>query len=706
MNLRCPTCGQRHFMQTQGLQLLQQALADNTATFRDGQWPAISALVQRKARLLVVQRTGWGKSLVYFLATRFLRDQGAGCTILISPLLSLMRNQIAAARRIGVRAETINSTNETEWRRIEAALHQDEIDVLLISPERLANDDFVRCLMPIANRVGLFVVDEAHCISDWGHDFRPNYRRIVRILRALPRTIPVLATTATANDRVVGDIVQQLGPNLEVQRGPLTRASLSLQNINLRSQAERMAWLASMLPQLSGSGIVYTLTVPDSKRLAHWLQSQGIDAAPYYGAMETNEREGLENRLLNNEVKVLVATVALGMGFDKPDLGFVIHYQRPGSVVHYYQQVGRAGRAVDDAYGILLNGEEDDAIADYFIRSAFPTPRDVELLLGTLRTANVALTIPKLQERVNLARGKIEKILEFLLLESPAPIQKTADGYVLNPVRWQMPVDRIERITNLRRGELERMQVYMGSQDCLMQFLAEELNDPGAGPCGKCVNCAGRLLPTDYPEDLALAAVQFLERQENPIQPRKRWPPALTDSEMHGNIAAAQQAQEGRALCRWGDPGFGTLVRRGKQQEHHFDEQLVEAAARLIVNRWRPTPAPTWITCVPSRRHQTLVPDFARHLARRVELPFVECIHKARDTEPQKTRANSFQQAQNLAGAFVVDQPTVRQGPVLLVDDMVDSKWTFTVTAALLRRAGSGMVYPFALADTSSEGND
>jgi ATP-dependent DNA helicase RecQ len=694
-------------MQEQALQLLRQALGDNTATFRDGQWQAISALVQRRARLLVVQRTGWGKSLVYFLATRLLRDQGAGCTILISPLLSLMRNQIAAARRIGVRAETINSTNETEWRRIEASLHRDEIDVLLISPERLANDDFVtRCLLPIANRVGLFVVDEAHCISDWGHDFRPNYRRIVRILRALPRTIPVLATTATANDRVVGDIVEQLGPNHEVQRGPLTRVSLSLQNINLRSQAERMAWLAGVLPQLPGTGIVYTLTVPDSKRLAHWLQSRGIDAEPYYGAMETSEREGLENRLLNNEIKVLVATVALGMGFDKPDLGFVIHYQRPASVVHYYQQVGRAGRAVDNAYGILLNGEEDDAIADYFIRSAFPTLRDVELLLGIMRTANVALTIPKLQEQVNLAKGKIEKILEFLLLESPAPIQRTAAGYVLNPVRWQMPVDRVERITNLRRGELGQIQVYVGSQGCLMQFLAEELNDPNAGPCGKCVNCAGHLVTEDYSEELAQAAVEFLDRLENPIQARKRWPPGLTDPEMHGNIAAAQQAQEGRALCRWGDPGFGTLVRQGKQQEQHFDEQLVEAAARLIGNRWQPDPAPTWITCVPSRGHRTLVPDFARGLARRLGLPFVGCIHEVRDTEPQKTRANSFQQAQNLLGAFVIDQATVRPGPVLLIDDMVDSKWTFTVTAALLRRAGSGVVYPFALADTSSEDND
>ncbi len=698
-------------MRTQAVTLLRQALKDPNAEFRDGQWEAISALVQRRVRLLVVQRTGWGKSLVYFLATRFLRDQGAGCTLLISPLLSLMRNQIAAARNIGVQAETINSANAADWPRIEGGLRGNQFDVLLISPERLANDDFVtRCLLPIANRVGLFVVDEAHCISDWGHDFRPDYQRIVRILKALPRNIPVLATTATANDRVVSDILQQLGPNLEVQRGPLTRASLSLQNIYLRSQVERMAWLANVLPGLPGSGIVYTLTIHDSERLAEWLKSQGIDAESYHGAMETEQREALENRLLNNEVKALVATVALGMGFDKPDLGFVIHFQRPTSVVHYYQQVGRAGRAVDNAYGVLLNGEEDDEIADYFIRTAFPTAEEVNQLLAAMQAANGALTVPNLQQRVNLPKGKIEKILKFLLLESPAPIQRIPSGrgsaYVLNPVRWQMPMDRIERITNLRRQEQERMRAYMNTPDCLMQFLAEELNDPSAAVCGKCANCTGRLLSESYRDDLAQAAVEFLNRLENVILPRKKWPPGLPDPAMKGNIAPEDQALEGRALCRWGDPGFGALVRLGKQRDHFFDDQLVEAAARLIRNRWRPDPTPRWLTCVPSRQHQTLVPNFARRLARRLGLPFVECIRKVRDTEPQKTRVNSFHQVQNIAGVFDVDASMVRSEPVLLVDDMVDSRWTLTVLTLGLRKAGSGPVYPFALADSSAENTD
>ena len=327
----------------------------------------------------------------------------------------------------------------------------------------------------------------------------PTTRESSGFSRALPRNIPVLATTATANDRVVTDVVQQLGPNLEVQRGPLTRATLSLQNLYLRSQVERMAWLANILPGLPGSGIVYTLTVHDSERLAKWLQAQGIDAESYNGTMETVQREALEDRLLNNEVKALVATVALGMGFDKPDLGFVIHFQRPTSVVHYYQQVGRAGRAVDNAYGVLLNGEEDDEIAEYFIRTAFPTAQDVGQLLAVMKTADGALTVPNLQQHVNQSKGKIEKILKFLLLESPAPIQRIPFGrgsaYVLNPVQWQMPTERIKRITNLRRQEQERMSVYMNSRNCLMQFLAEELNDPGAPPCGKCVNCAGQLLP-------------------------------------------------------------------------------------------------------------------------------------------------------------------------------------------------------------------
>jgi len=391
-------------LKEQAGQFLKQALDDPRAEFRDGQWECIDALVNRR-RMLVVQRTGWGKSMVYFLATRMLRDQGAGATLLISPLLALMRNQILAAERIGVRAATINSSNRDDWNKVQARLLAGEVDILLISPERLANDDFrENVLLPVAGSVGLFVVDEAHCISDWGHDFRPDYRRIVGVLNALPPNIPVLATTATANDRVVEDVAVQLG-NLGIARGPLVRESLRLQNIWMPSPAARMAWLAENLHRIPGSGIVYTLTIRDAERVAEWLRQSGIDARAYHSQVEN--REELEDRLLQNRIKTLVATVALGMGFDKPDLGFVIHFQRPGSVVHYYQQVGRAGRALDDAYGILLSGSEDDDITDFFIRNAFPPQLHVDEVMAALYEADDGLSIPMMQKHLNLAFGEI-----------------------------------------------------------------------------------------------------------------------------------------------------------------------------------------------------------------------------------------------------------------------------------------------------------
>ena len=602
--------------------------------------------------------------------------------MLISPLLALMRNQIEAARRIGVHAQTINSSNPPDWPHVEQALRQNAVDVLLVSPERLANEDFMtRCLLPIAGRIGLLVVDEAHCISDWGHDFRPDYRRIVRILRALPANMPVLATTATANDRVVEDVQQQLGPNLRTVRGPLARDSLRLQNLRIPSQAERMAWIAHQAPQLSGSGVVYTLTVRDACILAAWLQSRGINAAAYHGSMEAAERQPLEDRLLRNEVKALVATVALGRGFDKPDLGFVIHFQRPASVVHYYQQVGRAGRALEEAHAVLLSGAEDDEIADYFIRTAFPTTEEVAQLLNALRQAVAPLTTYALQQRLNMSPSKVEKVLRFLLLESPAPIQKTADGYVRNPVSWKMPVERLERITNLRQHEQVRMQEYVTTGGCLMQFLSEELSDPAATRCGKCANCRGGGLSAELPEDLVEAATEFLNRLDLPIEPRKLWPSGMTFEGMRGRIKPEFQAEAGRALCHWGDPGWGELVREGKQQTQRFSDRLVHAAGELIGQRWNPRPPVAWVTCVPSRRRVSLVPDFARRLARALGVPFVECIRKVRETQPQKTRENSFQQARNLEGAFEIDSHTVRNSPVLLVDDMVDSRWTFTVLA-------------------------
>ena len=677
------------------LELLRVGSGRPEATFREGQEKAIRHIVGGDSRLLVVQKTGWGKSFVYFIATKLLREAGMGCALLISPLLALMRNQTAAAERMGIRAETINSDNEKRWEEVEKAVDRNEVDILLISPERLANERFrTEVLARVASRISLLVIDEAHCISDWGHDFRPHYRLIERIMGNLPPNLRLLATTATANNRVIGDLTEILGPDLEISRGDLSRPSLTLQTICLPTQAERLAWLAEHISALPGHGIIYTLTVRDAEQVSEWLKSCGLNVAAYTG--ETGEqRPELEEALLQNRVKALVATTALGMGFDKPDLAFVIHYQAPGSVVAYYQQVGRAGRALDAAYGVLLSGQEETEIIDYFIGSAFPTRDEVQEILHALEAAPEGLSVPEIEGAVNISRGRIQKAIQLLSLESPAPIARQGAKWqltvaTLNPAFWR----RAERLTELRKAEQAQMQDYVKLSSRHMEFLvraldgeSDNLSSPGLPP-----------LPTEPDPALVREAIAFLRRTSLPIEARKRWPSGgLQHYGLSGWIDADLQAQPGRALCIWGDAGWGHVVRQGKYHDGRFPDALVEACRKMI-EEWSPQPAPEWVTCIPSLQHPDLVPDFARRLAAALGLPFKQVLSKTEDRPEQKTMANSSQQARNLDGALTMPADALPDGPVLLVDDMVDSRWTVTIAAWLLRSNGSGEVWPLALA--------
>lgn len=680
------------------LELLRIGSGRADATFREGQEDAIRHVVEGGGRLLVVQKTGWGKSFIYFIATKLLREAGAGPALLISPLLALMRNQIAAAERMGVRAATINSDNEDDWSAVEARLTRGEVDILLISPERLANDHFrANVLAGIAGQISMLVIDEAHCISDWGHDFRPHYRLLERIVKTLPPNLRLLATTATANDRVMADLSAVLGPNLGVSRGDLNRTSLTLQAIRLPSQAERLAWLAEQLSTLQGHGIIYALTVRDAVQVAEWLKTQGFNVEAYTGDTG-DQREQLEQALLNNQVKALVATTALGMGYDKPDLSFVIHYQMPGSVVAYYQQVGRAGRALDSAYGVLLSGREESSITDWFIRSAFPTRQEVADVLGALEGAPNGLSIPELLGRLNLSKGRVEKTIALLSLESPAPIAKQGS-------KWQLTAatlgeafwGRAERLTALRRDEHRQMQDYVNLPFGMhMGFLISALDgDPSA-----VTKPALPPLPTSVDAALVKAAVEFLRRTSLPIEPRKKWPDGgMPQYGVRGSIPAELQAQPGKALCVWGDAGWGGSVRSGKYHNGRFSEDLVAACVKMV-RQWNPRPAPTWVTCVPSLRHPDLVPDFAQRLAAALGLPFHMVIEKTDARPEQKMMANSTQQARNLDGSLAPNGQPIPSGPVLLIDDMVDSRWTLTVSAWLLRKNGSGAVWPAALSQT------
>lgn len=680
------------------LELLRLGSGNALATFRDGQEEAISHVVEGRDRLLVVQKTGWGKSFVYFIATKLLREGGSGPALLISPLLALMRNQIAAAERMGVRAATINSENTNEWAKVQARLARNEVDILLISPERLANPQFWQEIVgPVADRINFLVVDEAHCISDWGHDFRPHFRLIERMVRNAPANLRVLATTATANNRVMKDLTEVLGPRLALSRGDLNRPSLTLQTIRLPGQAERLAWLAQQLVALPGHGIIYTLTTRDANQVAAWLKERGLRVEAY-SSDSGDRREGLENALLDNKVKALVATTALGMGFDKPDLSFVIHYQTPGSVVAYYQQVGRAGRAIDTAYGILLSGQEDTDITDWFISSAFPSRKEVNQVLNALEEAPDGLSVSGLENEINLSRGRIQKVLDLLALESPAPVVKQG-------TRWQLTVavisesfwQRAERLTVLRQTEQQQMQDYVALPfGKHMPFLIAALDgDPRA------VTPPG-LPPLSTTVDPALVreAIKFLRRTGLPLEPRKKWPDGgLPSYGLAGKIAENHRAEVGRALSVWGDAGWGEFVRHGKYTDGRFSDELVGACVQMLQD-WRPQPRPTWVTAVPSLRHPQLVPNFAERLAGKLGLPFQMVLTKADNRPEQKTMANSTQQARNLDGAFGRADKPIPKGQVLLVDDMVDSRWTLTVCSAILRQSGSGAVWPMALAIT------
>jgi ATP-dependent DNA helicase RecQ len=667
-------------------------LAGPDAEFRPHQLEAIRDLVQERTRVLCVQRTGWGKSAVYFVATALLRERGAGPTLIVSPLLALMRNQIAAVERLGIRAHTINSTNRGAWEEVRELLAEDAVDLLLISPERLNNPQFREEMLPLfAERVGLLAVDEAHCISDWGHDFRPDYRRLAEMLERLPAGVPVLCTTATANDRVVADVADQLrlghAGELRTYRGPLGRASLRLEVVDLPGRADRLAWLATWLPKLEGSGIVYTLTKRDTEVVAGWLSAHGIAAAAYSGEVDSDRRIEVEERLLANELKVVVTTSALGMGYDKPDLGFVVHYQAPGSVISYYQQVGRAGRAVAHADVILLRGAEDRRIQDFFIEQAFPPRELVERVLDAI--GDDGATLPQVLTHVNLGRGRVEALLKVLDVEGA--VEREGQRWVRRPASgWTYDAERYAEVTALRRSEQAAMAAFGADGRCLMRTLQEELDDPDPQACGRCAVCAGPRF-ADPPDPAVVRAAELHLRSQPVVLEVKKMAPA-EDGALR-KLDESVRAEEGRALARLGDGGWDPAIQAGRRAGR-FDDELVEAAAELV-RGWDCSPA--WLCAIPSTRSGALVPDFAKRLADALGLPYADALERTGDRPPQREMANSAQQVANVRGAFRITEP-LPAGPCLLVDDLRFSGWTLAMVAGQLRRHGVPAVFPLALA--------
>ena len=692
-----------------------RALAGEGARLRDDQWTAIRALVAEQRRALVVQRTGWGKSAVYFVATALLRARGSGPTVIVSPLLALMRNQVDAAARAGIHARTINSANLEEWAQVHAEIRDGAVDVLLVSPERLNNPGFRDNVLPqLSSTAGLIVIDEAHCISDWGHDFRPDYRRIRTLLATLPADIPVLATTATANERVTVDVAEQLSSgefDVVVLRGPLDRESLRLAVVSLPAAPMRLAWLADALAQgkLRGSGIIYTLTVAAAYETAAFLREQGIEVTAYSGKDDQAQRLAAEDDLLANRVKALVATSALGMGFDKPDLGFVVHLGAPQSPVAYYQQIGRAGRGVERAEVVLLPGREDRDIWAYFASLAFPPEGQVRATLDALADAGRPLSTAAIETRVDLSRGRLESMLK--VLDVDGAVTRTAGGWTATGKPWDYDGERYERVARERTREQQAMLAYQAATDCRMEFLRRELDDPEAAPCGRCDNCTGQRWPADVPPARTEAARERLARPGTTVEPRKMWPTGMKDLgiDASGKIPATALAEPGRALGRLTDIGWGSALRTllaEQTPDGPITDQLADAMVKVLASwDWKQRPAA--VVAMPSRTRPELIASLAQRIAAIGRLPYLGALGYATDDGPGPRRHNSAQRLAALWRALTVP-PDLSDalnsdlaGPVLLIDDQIDTGWTMTVAAMLLRNAGAPAVLPLALAVTT-----
>ncbi len=683
-------------------------LAGPSARLRPDQEAAVAAVAEPGARALVVQATGWGKSAVYFGATAVRRAEGAGPTLVVSPLLSLMRDQVEAATRAGLRAATLNSANLDQWGQVEHDLLAGRVDLLLVSPERLANPSFGRRVLDaLTGRLGLLVIDEAHSLSDWGHDFRPDYRRIAGLLLGLGEQVPVLMTTATANQRVTDDLAQLLGAPTLVQRGDLARASLTLTTVPGLTPLQRYGWVADNLNRLPGSGIVYALTVAEADRLAEVLRAEGHDVRAYSSRLEPAQRQAVEEALRRNEIKAVVATSALGMGFDKPDLGFVVHVGAPPSPVAYYQQVGRAGRGIDHAVVVLLASSADEGLWEHYITSTVPVPTQVNALLKAMGDEPGAASVPSLEAGSGLRRGRVELLLKQLAVDGA--VAREESGWRPTGQAWAYDEPRYTELVAARRREAEVMRGYARGEACLMQTLQRALDDPAAEPCGRCSVCIGHLpdgLAEQVPADVLARVGALLRRRVSVVEPRKMWPGGRLG---RGRIALAERCEPGRALAfadapEWSElvgESFGPAVQAGGP----LPDQLVQATVATLAG-WKQEWAaavgrPEVVLSLPVSGFGPLTRALAARIGQIGRMPVRHLEPAGRlPVEGQSAAAAEAEAWLDLLAPavqeLVADQP-LADGPVLLVADRSSTLWAPTVAASLLRRAGATAVYPLVV---------
>jgi len=658
-------------------QLLKRTF--NFSNFYDEQWLTIEKILNGE-RVLLIERTGYGKSLCFqFPATIF-----PGTTVIFSPLIALMRDQVKKLTTLGIPAKCVNSeqTPEENSQTIKEAI-QGTVKILYIAPERQENNEWIDATRQM--NLSMVVVDEAHCISVWGHDFRPAFKRIVNLVNLLPKGLPVLATTATATKRVEQDIARQIGNNITIIRGNLMRENLHLFVIKVSSEDEKLIWLGKNLNQIRGSGIIYTGTRVETETYSKWFEYLNISCTGYNAGLDGTSRIEIENGFMTNKWKCIISTNALGMGIDKPDIRFIIHTQFPQSPIHYYQEIGRAGRDGKPSFIILLYNPKDRDLPEAFIEGGRPPLKKYEKVINAAKQE--LLGEKELMKKTNLKQNQI-RVIKADLIEQGI-IREVMIGknkkYEFVPNSKPLDPKTFEELRDAKLNDLDKMIEYAETGGSRMKFLCDYLGDNASHSFSNCDNTG---LTKIVPSVSSEWTDKLREFREN------YFPELQAESKNSNNV-------NGVAASYYGDSNVGAAIHRSKYENGgDFPDFLL----RLFLKAYRKKFGQEkfdLIVYVPPTVSGELVKNFAIRVSEVLQIPISHGLIKSKATREQKIFENTILKADNVIDAFTFDNPNQLSGKrILLIDDIFDSGATIKEVGKLLTKFGAIKIAPVVIAKT------
>jgi len=655
--------------------------------FYDEQWETIDMLLRGK-RMLLIEKTGYGKSLCFqFPATQF-----DGITVIFSPLIALMRDQVNSLNEKGIAAKHINSeqTYENNSQVIQDAING-KIKILYIAPERQENQEWIEATRKM--NLSMIVIDEAHTISVWGHDFRPSFRRIINLVQLLPKDLPILATTATATKRVQADIEQQISGNLTTIRGNLLRENFNLFVIETKSEDEKLLWLAENINKLPGTGLLYTGTRVNTEIYARWFDFVGINSTDYNAGLDGDTRKEIEKGLMSNKWKCVVSTNALGMGIDKPDIRFIIHAQIPASPIHYYQEIGRAGRDGQKTYIILFynSKKDDDGIPeDYKLPKAFvdggrPSIKKYQIVINAVKQEQLGER--QLMKITNMKQTQI-RVIKADLIEQEIIKEVKFDRSKKYEYQFNAPeldTAKFNELRNAKLKDLDSMLEYVFTTEPRMKFLCEYLGDK---PPNKFDNCDN----SKYKKRTVRPDKSTIEKL---TEFRETYFPTLEVESQSSNIT------NGVASSYYGVSNVGATLHRCKYENGgDFPDFLL----KLMLKAFRKTFGDKhfdMIVYVPPTTSGELLKNFAEKISYVLKVPISHKLVKQRETQPQKVFQNGYLKRENVSGAFNYTEPNeINNKNILLVDDIFDSGTTIKEIGKLLTNFGANLIVPLVIART------